>query len=309
MGDVTLFEAADIISGAEADRLLALEVTIERGLYTFVDVGNALLEIRDSRLYRSTHSTFEDYCRERWGFNRAHAYRMIEAASVAGNLSPNGDIPLVESQLRPLTRLAPDEQRIVWQQAVETAPNGKVTAAHVERTAEEYREPTRPHVANNSGNNEWYTPSEYIEAARRVMGAIDLDPASSAIANDVVRAADFYTAEDDGLALDWRGRVWMNPPYASDLVGRFADKLVAHWRDGEVTAAIVLVNNATETGWFQTLAAAAAAICFPRSRVRFWNPSGTLGAPLQGQAILYLGRNVPAFREVFAAFGFIAEVI
>ena len=162
----------------------------------------------------------------------------------------------------------------------------------------------RPHVANNSGNNEWYTPADYIEAAREVMGSIDIDPASNDIAQETVKAAVYYTAETNGLDKEWRGNVWMNPPYASDLIGKFIDKLVGELPN--IEQAIVLVNNATETEWFGKLISRASAVCFPRSRVKFYMPDGKTGAPLQGQAVIYFGEHKERFAEVFSGKGWCA---
>jgi phage N-6-adenine-methyltransferase len=160
------------------------------------------------------------------------------------------------------------------------------------------------HVAQNSGNNEWYTPLEIIDAARDVLGAIDLDPASSARANVVVRAARFFSLADDGLTQPWRGRVWMNPPYAQPAIEHFADKLADSVTAGDVPAAVVLVNNATETAWFQTLGAVASALCLIQGRVKFWSPdSDATATPLQGQIVLYLGADVSTFCDTFRQFG------
>jgi hypothetical protein len=180
----------------------------------------------------------------------------------------------------------------------------KPTAADIEQAVETVK--ARPHVANNSGDNEWYTPKEYIEAARQVLGKIDLDPASNPIANELVRAATYYTAEDSGLDKDWQGTLWMNPPYESGLIGQFAEKLCDSYASGNVTGAIVLVNNATETRWFQSLAEQASAACFPKGRVKFWHPR-KVAVPLQGQAILYLGPNADEFARAFSQFGFCME--
>lgn len=162
----------------------------------------------------------------------------------------------------------------------------------------------KAHVANNSGNNEWYTPPKFIELARQVMGGIDLDPATSEVANRVVQAPKIFTADDDGRAQQWSGRVWMNPPYAQPLMGDFAEAVSAKYESGEIDQACILVNNGTETQWFQRMLGAADAVCFPKTRIKFIDPDGNpSGAPLQGQAILYMGGNVAAFTSLFAEEG------
>jgi ParB family chromosome partitioning protein len=164
-----------------------------------------------------------------------------------------------------------------------------------------------PHVLHNSGENEWYTPQRIIEAARAVLGGIDLDPASSLEANTVVGASRFYTREDDGLAQDWKGRVWLNPPYVSNLVERFSDKLRVEYVADRVEAACLLVNNATETGWWQRTIQVANAACFPKGRISYWHPGRVSKTPLQGQSILYFGPDTKAFNREFSQMGTVLE--
>ena len=182
-----------------------------------------------------------------------------------------------------------------------------VVEAPLDMTKQVAREKVKAHVARSSGNNEWYTPAEFIGAARAVLGGFDLDPASSEIANRTVQAHRYFTSEDDGLAEEWPlGRIWMNPPYAQPIIGKFAEKMAREVQRG--SSAIVLVNNATETGWFQTMATEASAICFPKGRIRFLDPEGnSSGVPLQGQAIIYCGELPADFEDEFSRFGLVVR--
>ena len=106
-----------------------LETVIKQNIGAFYEVGRALMEIRDKGLYRDVlgYDTFEAYCKHRWDFNRAYAYRLMGSAQVIDAVSPIGiQSPDNERQTRPLARLEPDQQREAWQKAVATAPEGKV---------------------------------------------------------------------------------------------------------------------------------------------------------------------------------------
>ena len=154
------------------------------------------------------------------------------------------------------------------------------------------------HVAHNSGEWEWYTPPEIIESVRKVMGEIDLDPASNDQAQETVQAKVYYTMELDGLSQKWQGRVYLNPPYARNLIGLFVDKAIR-----EADQAIILVNNATETEWGQRLLRKASAVCFPRKRIRFLSPTGVKRTPLQGQMIAAIRIPFDQFWPEFSKYG------
>ena len=139
-----------------------------------------------------------------------------------------------------------------------------------------------------------------------MLGDIDLDPASCEFAQQTVKARNYYTAADDGLKKQWRGRVWLNPPYAQPLVGQFIDKLLAERNAKRVKAAILLTNNFTENTWFQSAAMLCQAICFTRGRIRFLNQDGqeTAGAvTMRGQAFMYFGPHTGKFFDVFSDVG------
>jgi hypothetical protein len=108
-----------------------------------------------------------------------------------------------------------------------------------------------------SNSKEWYTPSKYLEAARALMGGIDLDPASRAAANERVQAAAYYAIEDNGFNREWHGRVFLNPPYGKER-GKsqqeiWSHRLIAQYKAGITTEAVLLVTAATSEKWFRPL--------------------------------------------------------
>lgn len=157
-----------------------------------------------------------------------------------------------------------------------------------------------------STENEWYTPARYLDAARKVLGGIDLDPASSPSANETVQAARIFTSADDGLAQEWKGRVWLNPPYG-DLPGKFVAKLVDEFMRCNVQAAVALVNShCTDTGWFQPLWGQT--LCFTDHRIDFGSAGrDKTSTSTHGSVFAYFGPDQGAFADAFSEFGAIVR--
>jgi hypothetical protein len=161
----------------------------------------------------------------------------------------------------------------------------------------------------SSESNEWYTPTRYLEAVRQVLGQIDLDPASSAQANVVVRAAKIFTKEDDGLGRDWFGRVFMNPPYGrmgdgSSLASAFCMKAIEQFSAGNIEAGIILVNSSHSQSWQAPLYKHA--VCFVDHRIHFVSADGEENEnPTFQNIFVYLGNERTRFAEVFASVGYV----
>jgi phage N-6-adenine-methyltransferase len=159
--------------------------------------------------------------------------------------------------------------------------------------------------SESTGEVEWYTPDEYLDLVRDVLGMIDLDPASSDRAQKIVKADKFFTIKTDGLTQEWNGKVWLNPPYMQPHIAKFMAKMVDEVSAGRTVEAIMLTHNYTDTEWFHAGARFCSAICFTRGRVKFYNGDGEVAAPTQGQAFFYFGRRVAEFKKVFSSIGFV----
>lgn len=164
-------------------------------------------------------------------------------------------------------------------------------------------------------SNEWYTPVDVIEAARRTMGSIDLDPFSCAQANEVVQAARYYAKEPKhrcAFENPWSGNTWMNPPYSRGLINRAVDCFTDHFVDkAEIPFAITL-TPLSDAAWYHQLLDFASALCLLRGRLKHWGPlcKGKPESGKRAQCIMYFERvpmpfdlGVKCFRAEFSSFG------
>lgn len=239
-----------------------------------------------------------------------------------GNVTPGRNAKLELSGKRAGKVIAKAQEPLSQKAAAQTGVTPSQVSKWRRRLADEsaYREVLREGAylamwalrtgvrgTTGTGENEWFTPKEYIHLARMVLGAIDLDPATHKAAQETIQATKYFTKADDGLKHEWNGRVWLNPPYAWPEIADFVAKLIAEREAGRVTAAIMLTHNYTDTTWFQDAAVAADTICFTRGRVRFVDSDGEIAAPTQGQAFFYFGSDQQKFIAEFAGVGFAVQ--
>lgn len=165
-------------------------------------------------------------------------------------------------------------------------------------------------ILKSSQSNEWYTPPEHIELVYAVLGDIDLDPASSKVANDAAIGAKTIYTEADGDeswrldGLPWIGNVYCNPPYGG-LAGKFAVKALQEYTNGNMQAGILCLSGyAYETKWFEPiLRNLNIPICWVYRRVKFIRIDGTRTASTVGTIYVYIGKEDAAFRRAFSSIG------
>jgi hypothetical protein len=189
-------------------------------------------------------------------------------------------------------------------------------------------------VNQTSGNFEYYTPTELIERVRRVLGTIDLDPATSLIANKVIQANAIFTTEDNGLSKLWHGKVFMNHPFhkgeaacpGPDKTGKarcvkkacvkrgyhltesipsnlkWITHLVNEYKSGRVHEAICITFSSMSETWMEPLLEYPQ--CFPRGRINYMLPDGTRTSGItKGSLLTYMGPNPELFKTVFSEIG------
>ncbi len=155
-------------------------------------------------------------------------------------------------------------------------------------------------------NHERYTPPELTNMVRRVLGEIDLDPASSRQANKVVNAKSFFTKQTNGLKKRWHGRVFLNPPF--DDWPTWVAKLDCELAAGRVKQAIVI--GPANISAFRLLLARGGLLAVPDERPKYYNPhDDRLIDPPFGSLICYVGSNSKRFLTVFGAGGMILQAV
>lgn len=186
-------------------------------------------------------------------------------------------------------------------EVIEAVRSGKVTLRAAEPiVALEPEEQIRVIRSEYTGNDEWYTPADELDRVKKVLGTIDLDPASCEFAQEVVQAENYYIEEDNGLEQTWYGKVFLNPPFSRGKMEPFVIKLCQEFGLGDVEEAILLTNNFTDTKWFHLAANNSDALCLTEGRINFYNENGQSKNAANGHVYFYFGSNVARFVEVFS---------
>lgn len=249
---------------ARSTDLHALEQIIQRGRTTFLEVGAALLRIREARLYRATHSTWEAYCDQRWGWTGRRANQLVQAAEVAAEV---GTVVPIESErvARELARAPVEERQAVLFEAHAAAGGAPLTGAQVRAVLERHGHAdgklTAPRLQTRR------TPRWLFDFLSELFGPFTCDVAAD---EHNALCEEHITAEQDALVVPWADRNWCNPPFRH--TGRFVARAVEQAESGKMTCMLVPVGCAQ--AWHHEFARRFT-IYHPDRRISYDLPDGT----------------------------------
>ncbi len=307
MTPLSLFNYDSLEQGTRVvvqQRTFEIKELVKRTAEGVILIGQKLIEVKGLL----GHGNFGEWLRTEFDWTPQLAGKMMNVARQFGGQNEK-IFQFAPSALYLLA--APSIPESAKEDALTLAEAGEeITFALAKSIVDRYKASHAREILHSSESNEWYTPSKYIDGIKQVLGVIDLDPASSEIANQTVMAKQIFTLKEDGLIEKWYGRVFLSPPYGfrgnESNQKLWSKKLIDEWSRGEVSEAILLANAMTASKWFQPLWDYT--LCFTNHQIHFYRPDGSIGnQPTHASVFVYLGQNRERFTDVFSLFGSIVE--
>lgn len=307
MTPFSLFNYDSLEQGTQVvvqQRTFEIKELVKRTAQGVILIGQKLIEVKGLL----GHGNFGVWLRAEFDWSESAALKMMQVAKQFKSVNFT-DLNAAPSALYLLA--APSTPEPAKDEALEHAKEGgEITFALAKEIVDKHKACHAREILHRSESNEWYTPKQYVDGVRQVLGEIDFDPASSEIANQTVMARQIFTLKEDGLMQKWHGRVFLSPPYGfrgnESNQKLWSKKLIEEWSRGKVSEAILLANAMTASKWFQPLWDYT--LCFTNHQIRFYRPDGSIGnQPTHASVFVYLGQNRERFTDVFSLFGSIVE--
>ena len=302
-----LFNYAELDAGTRTlveQRTIEIRELVKRTAHGVIEIGQKLIEVKELL----GHGNFLAWLEAEfdWAERTARNFMRVAETFKSANFA---DVAVAPSALYLLA--APSTPEGAKDEVLGYAEAGEeITFSLAKAIVERHRAKNARQALHSSESFEWYTPKRYVESVREVFGEIDLDPATSDIANQTVQANQIFTVKEDGLLQNWSGRVFLSPPYGfrenESNQKLWSAKLIDEFQSGGVGEAILLANAMTASKWFQPLWDYT--LCFTDHQICFYRPDGSVGnQPTHASVFVYLGQNRDRFANVFSEFGCIVE--
>jgi phage N-6-adenine-methyltransferase len=257
---ITTEQFADIEAISRSTDLHALEGIVRRGKVHFIETAAALARVREARLYKMTHSSWESWLKDHWWGSKRHADRMVAAVKVVHQLGPG--VSITESQARELAKLPEDQREEVLAEVADKreaeGKRGPPTRSDLQEAVAERTKPKRIQTRR--------TPPWFYKALDDRFGPFVLDAyadASNAL------CAEHLTEEQNGHVHPWKGKTFANPQFENMLLVM----MQAFKQCSLGVEACIICPSGGSQAWFHEWAIRGT-IWVPDCRINFDDPDG-----------------------------------